>query len=169
MHSLDQEQKPNWPIYFPSLVYAYNATPHSTAGFQPYELMFGCKAPMPCDNWLGLGHYKADGLKSKTAWLGQQLDSLVYANKQTLKLIHKTTQCNKACVGGKLLLIPVGNHVLLWDHPEGRNKIQDRYKSDVYVMVGHHHKPNVYYVQLLNKECKGHPKVVNQCQIYDLK
>ena len=25
---------------------------------QPYELMFGCKAPMPCDNWLGLSNYK---------------------------------------------------------------------------------------------------------------
>ena len=27
-----------------------------------------------------------------------------------------------------------------------RNKIQDRYKSDVYVVVGHHDKPNMYYV-----------------------
>ena len=43
MHSLDQEQKPNWPVYLPSLVYAYNVTPHSTTGFQPYKLMFGCK------------------------------------------------------------------------------------------------------------------------------
>ena len=113
MHSLDHEQKPNWPIYLPSLVYAYNATPHSTTGFQPYELMFGCKAPMPCDNWLGLRHYEADSLKSKTAWLGQQLNTLVSANKQALKLIHKKTQHNKACVSGKQLLILVGNHVLL--------------------------------------------------------
>ena len=44
---------------------------------------------MPCDNWLGLRHYEADGLKSKTAWLGQQLDALVSSNKQALKLIHK--------------------------------------------------------------------------------
>ena len=161
MHSLEQEQKPNWPIYLPSLAYAYNASPHSTTEFQPYKLMFGHKAPMPCDNWLGLGHYKADSLKSRSFWLSQQLDSLVYINKQALKLIHKTTQCNKVCAGGKPLLIPVGNHVLLWDHPEGRNKIQDRYKSDVCVMVGHHHEPNVYYVQLLSKDCKGHPKVVN--------
>ena len=43
MHSLDQEQKPSWPIYLPSLVYVYNATLHSTMGFQPYELMFGCR------------------------------------------------------------------------------------------------------------------------------
>ena len=68
---------------------------------------------MPCDDWLGLWHYKVDGLKSKTAWLSQQLNTLVSANKQALKFIHKTTQCNKTCVIGKLLLIPVGNHVLL--------------------------------------------------------
>ena len=101
MQSLDQEQKPNWPIYLPSLVYAYNTTPHSTTGLQPYELMFGCKAPMLCDNWLGLGHYELGGFKFKTAWLGQQLDALVTANKHVLKLINKTTKCSKACAGRK--------------------------------------------------------------------
>ena len=113
MHSLDQEQKPNWPIYLPSLVYAYSATPYSTTGFQLYELMFGHKPPMPCDNWLGFGNNEADGPKSKTPWLGQQLNTLVSANKQAVKLIHKTPQCNRACVSRKPLLIPVRNHVLL--------------------------------------------------------
>ena len=168
MHSLDQEQKPNWPVYLPSLVYAYNATPHSTTGFQPYELMFGCKAPMPCDNWLGLRQYETGGLKSKSAWLSQQLDTLVTANKQALKSIHKTTQCSKACAGGKSLTILVGNYVLLRDHPDGQNKIQDRYKPDIYVVIAHHQEPNVYYIQLLNSDCKGHPKVVNRHQLYDL-
>ena len=68
---------------------------------------------MPCDNWPGLEHYEADGLKSKTAWLVQQLNALVSTNKQALKLIHKATQCNKAHVSRKELLIPLGNHVLL--------------------------------------------------------
>ena len=67
MRSLDHEQKTNWPIYLPLLVFSYNTTPHSTTGFQPYKLIFGHKASMPCDNWLGLRHYEADGLKSKTA------------------------------------------------------------------------------------------------------
>ena len=49
-----------------------------------------------------------------------------------------------------------------------RNKIQDRYKPDIYVVVGHHQEPNMYYIQLLNSDSKGHPKVVNCCQIYDL-
>ena len=68
---------------------------------------------MPCDNWLGLENYKPDGLKSKTAWLGQQLNALLFTNKQALKLIHKSTQHNKVCTGSKELHIPIGNHVLL--------------------------------------------------------
>ena len=168
MWSLDQEQKPNWPIYLPSLVYAYSATPHSKTGLQPYELMFGHKAPMPCDNWLGLGHYKLGGFKFKTAWLGQQLDMLVNAHKHVLKLINKTTKCSKAHTSGKELLIPVGNHVLLCDHPKGRNKIQDKYKSDIYMVVGHHQEPNVYFIQLLSQDHKSKPKVFNHHQLYDL-
>ena len=44
MHSLDQEQKPNWPIYLPSLVFTYNATPHSTTGFNHMSSCLGVKA-----------------------------------------------------------------------------------------------------------------------------
>ena len=64
MRTLDQEQKPNWPVYLPSLVFAYNATPHSTTGYQPYELMFSRKVPIPCDNWLGLKNYQPASFKS---------------------------------------------------------------------------------------------------------
>ena len=147
MKSLDQEQKPNWLTYLPSLVFTYNATPHSTTGYQPYELMFGGNAPTPCDNWLGLGNYKPASFKSKTAWLNEQLNAMLYANKQALKGIHKSTKRNQDHTSGKDITIPVGNHVLLWDHPEGCNKIQDHYKPDVYIVVGHHpEEPNIYYI-----------------------
>ena len=123
--------------------------------------MFGCKVPMPCNDWLGLDNYKPDSFKFKTAWLNQQLNAMLYADKQALKSIHKSTQCNKDHTGSKDLLIPVGNHVLLHDHPEGCNKIQDQYKLDMYIVVGHHKEPSVYYIQLLNKDKLGHPKMVN--------
>ena len=83
---------------------------------------------------------------------------MLHANKQALKSIKQSVQCNKNHTGGKSLDIPIGNHVLLRDHPEGRNKIQDRYKSDVYVVVGHHTEPNVYYIQLLNTDKPGPQK-----------
>ena len=144
MRTLTEEQKPNWPVYLPSLVYAYNSTPHASTGFQPHEIMFRHKAPMPCDDWLGLAHYKSDSFKSKAVWLSQQLSAMMHANKQALKLISKSNQCNKCLSGGKELVIPVGNHVLLCDHLECHNKIQNRFKSDIYVVVSHHDEPNIY-------------------------
>ena len=161
MRTLNSEQKPNWPVYLPSLVYTYNATLHSSTGFQPYELMFGCKAPMPCDNWLGLDNYKPESFKSKTVWLNQKLNAMLHANKQALKLIEKSTKYIKDCTGSKELTILIGNHVLLRDHLEGGNKLQDWYKSNIYIMVGHHMEPNVYYIQLLDKSQQGPLKVVN--------
>ena len=169
MRTLTEEQKPNWPTYVPSLVYAYNSTPHASTGFQPYELMFRCKAPMPCDDWLGLAQYKSTGFKSKTVWLNQQLSAMMHANKQALKYIQKTNKRNQSQTSGKELVIPIGNHVLLHDHPEGRNKIQNRFKPDVYVIVGHHEEPNVYYIKLLSADKDAKPKVVNRRQLFDLK
>ena len=66
------------------------------------------------------------------------------------------------------MVIPIGNHVLLHDHPEGHNKIQNRFKSDVYVVVDHHKEPNVYYIRLLNADKDSQPKVVNRCKLFDL-
>ena len=144
LKSLNKEKNPNWPQHLPSLVFAYNVTPHSTTGFQPYELMFGHKAPMPCDAWLGLDQYQEGQPVGKAAWLGQQLDTLVSVNKRAIKSIQKTTLRNKLHAGGDELHIPIGNHVLLRDHPEGCNKFKDQYKSDVYIIVdSHKEEPNV--------------------------
>ena len=169
MRTLMEEQKPNWPTYVPSLVYAYNSTPHASTGFQPYEIMFGHKAPMPYDNWLGLAQYKSTGLKSKTVWLNQQLGAMMHANKQALKYIQKTNKHNQSQTSGKELVIPIGNHVLLCDHPEGRNKIQNRFKPDIYIIVDHHKEPNIYYIKLLSADKDAQPKVVNRRQLFDLK
>ena len=67
-----KNKRANWPVYIPSLVFAYNATPHSTTGFQPYQLMFGCQAPAPCDGWLGLRNYDDEKSSSKVQWVDSQ-------------------------------------------------------------------------------------------------
>ena len=46
--------------------------PHSIAGYQPYELMFGHKAPTVHDTWLWLAHYNDQASTSKCAWLNEQ-------------------------------------------------------------------------------------------------
>ena len=55
------------------------------------------------------------------------------------------------------------------DHPEGRNKIQNKFKSDVYFVVDHHKQPNVYYIKWLDADKYTRPKVVNRRQLFDLK
>ena len=62
---LPKEQKSNWSLYVPLLVFAHNVTPHDTTSLQPYVLMFGDKAPTICDAWLRLGNYNDNFLQSK--------------------------------------------------------------------------------------------------------
>ena len=125
LKTLTKEQKSDWPAHLSTMTFAYNVTPHSSTGFQPYELMFGRKASAPCDAWLGLHAYNDAKSASKSVWVDQQLECMVTANKHALKQIKASVKKNHDRYGRKDLLIPVGDLVLLRDHPEGRNKIQD--------------------------------------------
>ena len=167
LQSLPKEQKSCWPLHVPSLVFAYNAMPHSVTGYQPYELMFGQKAPAVCDAWLGLAQYNDQAFANKYAWLNEQHELLMSVNRQALKHIKQSAKKSQIRTGGKSLQIPIGNLVLLRDHPEGHNKIQDNYKSEPFVIIEHHRDPNVYVIQSLDK--KGPKKIVNRQQLFDLK
>ena len=150
LKSLPKEQKSNWPLHLPSLVFAYNAMPHDTTGYQPYELMFGRKAPTMCDSWLGLANYNDNFLQSKYTWVNQQHELILAANGWALKRIKISAEKSVSWAGGKALSIPIGNLVLLHDHPEGKNKIQDNYKNELFVMESQHQDPNVYTIKPLN-------------------
>ena len=59
-----------------------------------------------------------------------------------------------------------GNLVLLRDHPEGCSKIQDKYTSEKFVVVGKCPEPNVYHIKPVNGNVPEW--MVNQCQLQDL-
>ena len=92
-------------------------------------------------NWYGLQisrHWEAFNRVCKDCW---QIESKVTRNS-----------------GGKLGSI-MGS-------PEGCNKIQDKYKSEKFVVVGKCPVPNVYCIKLVNGN--GPEWTVNQCQLQDL-
>ena len=128
--------------------------------------MFGRRAPAPCDNWLGLRAYNDDKSITCIDWVDQQLEQLLHANKHAQKNIKATNAKNRKAAGGKDLIIPVGNLVLLCNHPEGRNKIQDNNKDQIYIITGHHENRNAYFVKPLGSKCQ--PKQVNRCEMFDL-
>ena len=138
LKTLKSEEKADWPSHLPALIFTYNATPQASTSYQPYQLMFGCRAPAPCDNWLGLPAYNNDKSITHIDWVDQQLKQLLHANKRAQKNIKATNAKNRKAAGGKDLVIPVRNLVLLHDHPEGRNKIQDNNKDQIYIVTGHH-------------------------------
>ena len=73
LKTLSKDQKPKWPVHLSVLVFAYNAMPHLTTGYQPYQLMFGHKPQTSCDNWgLGLSQYNCREFISKDSWIQQQ-------------------------------------------------------------------------------------------------
>ena len=92
---------------------------------------------------------------------------LMSVNRWALKHIKQSAKKSQIRTGGKTLQIPVGKLVLLRDHPKGCNKIQDNYKSKLFIIVNHHKDPNVYIIQSLDK--KGPKKTVNRQQLFDLK
>ena len=109
--------------------------------------MFGCKAPTICDAWLGLASYTDNFSQSKCAWVNQQHELILAVNRWALKLVAEKSV---SWAGGKALEIPLGNLVLLHDHPEGCNKSQDNYKSELFVMKLKQQDPNVYIIKPLN-------------------
>ena len=56
--------------------------------------------------------------------------------------------------------------VLLRDHPEGRNKIKDNNKDQIYIVTGHHDNRNAYFVKPLGSKCQS--KQVNRWEMFNL-
>ena len=104
--------------------------------------------------------YNDDKSISKVVWVDKQFEKIVQANKRALKSIQARAKVNERSSGDKDFDIPIGNLVLLRDHPEGRNKIQDDYKPDLFEVTGKHSDPNAFFVKPLDG--KGPVKQVNR-------
>ena len=70
-------------------------------------------------------------------------------NRHALKRFEQSAEKSVSWAGGKTLKIPIGNFILLCDHPEGQNKIQDNYKSKLFVMESKHWDSKVYNIKPL--------------------
>ena len=139
--TLDKEQKANWPLHLSSLVFAYNAMPHSITGYMAYQLMFGHKSPNVCDACLWLAKYNDQYLQSKTTWVNEQHDHTLAVKRQALKTSGKQPR-RQHSVWDMLK----DNLVLLGDHPKGRHEIQDNYKAELFMVVLKHQDPNVHII-----------------------
>ena len=119
-----------------------------------------------CNNRLRVRQYNDNKSISKVVWVDKQFEKIVQANKRALKSIQARAKVNERSSGDKDFDIPIGNFVLLHDHSEGQNKIQDDYKPDLFEVTGKHSDPNAFFVKSLDG--KGPVKQVNWWQKFDL-
>ena len=160
LRTLPVEQKRRWPEHLPEVVYAYNATPHATTGFSPFFLMFGRDAKLPVDMLFGEPN---DGTDSDS-WVAKHRKRLNAAYSRALENIEMAAHNRKERYDKKASpsIIEVGERVYLRNRGlKGRQKIQDAFGSDVYVIVKR--DDHVYTVEALDGS--GRVKVVNRAEI----
>ena len=172
LRTLSLEQKRRWPEHLPEIVYAYNCTPHSSTGYAPYFLMFGRKPRLVVDNMLGLNTDQPDVQSDSCIdeWVADHYNRLSIAYKQALdkqeaeatrrKRLHDLDTNDDG--------LPVNGLVYLRNHPSGRNKIQDVWKSTPYKVVKRVDPlGNVYVIEPYGWE--GLCKTVNRSELRDAK
>ena len=103
--------------------------------------MFSYKAPTVCKTWLWLVKYNDQYLQSKSTWVNEQHEVILASNRWALKNIKKTAKKTVLHVGGSTLDIPKDNLVSLRHHSNGRHKIQDNYKSALFIVLKHKEGP----------------------------
>ena len=130
LRSLPEDKKKKWPDYLPNLVFAYNCTVHSTTKFSPYYLFFGRQPKLIIDNLLDKEPCNF-GDKDLRDWSRLHRQRLDTAFSLTLENTEKAAQKRKALFDRKVNNpdLQVGDIVLLKNHPIGRAKIQDNWKS----------------------------------------
>jgi transposase InsO family protein len=137
LRSLPAERKRRWPDFLPELVYAYNATPHSSTGYAPYYLMYGRDAKLPID-FLLLGFPEDFSAETGVSeWLSTHQKRLRESHSKAIDRLQKEMEERKHHFDktAKDAPVGIGERVLLRSIPKGRNKIQDAWNPRVYTVV----------------------------------
>ena len=120
-------------------MHAYNYTRNTATGYSPYYLLFGREPRLPIDVEFGLKWGNQQGPPSKSNYVTQLRRRLRFAHKKAKQVAGRQQARHKGlydrrCKGAAL---DIGDLVLVkktaW---EGRHKIQDRWESDEYQVIG---------------------------------
>ena len=131
MRTLKPEQKRHWPKYLPELVFLYNATPHSSTGMSPFNLLYGVDAGVPVDLFLGCTR---PATRTTSEHLQQHIDRLAELHEHARERLHHEAHKRERCPHHTKPL-KVGDLVLLRLHQPGWNKIGDYYGPTVFKVV----------------------------------
>ena len=139
MGTLSPEQKKDWKSHVPALVHAYNCTRNAATEFSPYYLLFGREPRLSVDVEFGLQRGDQKGSPGEYNYVSQLRRRLKFVHRKPKHMAQKQQAKYRElydlkCRGAAL---DVGDLVLVkqtaW---KGRHKIQDRWESGEYQVIG---------------------------------
>ena len=136
--TLETTQKQDWKRYVPSLVYAYNCTPHESTNVAPFELMFGRKAKLPIDAMFEEATEDNYTKKSTQEYLEDLKDRMKKTRHIVKEINDKAREKQKKYydVKAKAAKLNVGDQVLVKIMKfEGKHKISDKFEEDIYEVI----------------------------------
>ena len=149
--TLSEDKKSKWKEHLPSIIHAYNCTPHEATGFSPYELMFGRKPVLPID----VEMMPETAVVPVTKFAEELQHHIKYAHEVAnrnlgLKAAKAKERYDEKAVAANL---QPGDTVLIRKTAiKGREKLSDKWIDDVHIVVS---QPNpeiaVYTVKPISR------------------
>ena len=151
LRTLPEDQKSKWPDKLNKLMFAYNATKHTSTGYSPYYLLFGRKPVLPVDFSLGFipsdPNEVKDYNKFTEDWKRQMEEAYSIAKENSAKSKHSSEERWKR----RLIATELkeGDKVLVKDTKKfmGPGKIRANWEQDVYIVITKLDNIPVYKVQ----------------------
>lgn len=142
------------------MVYFYNTTPHACTGHSPFVLLFGRAPALPLDMFVHSSRRDEDIANCPLAdsYLTRHLEYLSSLRESVKEKIEGASVLDHP----EWVTLKEGDHVLLWAHAHGRNKIQSKYNLVPYrVMSTPTDKPGPFIIA----RDDGSPKSVTHSEI----
>lgn len=133
--TLSKDKKTKWKEYLPSLVYAYNCTPHETTGYSPYELMFGRKPTLPIDVEFSNVN---EGKSSISKFVSDLQEHIKYSQESARKRLEQKAATAKENYDRRTIAagLQPGDTVLVKKTVfSGREKLADKWEDDIHVVI----------------------------------
>ena len=147
LRTLPADQKKKWPNHIGELVFAYNATPHSTTGLSPHYLLFGVEPRLPVDNQL-LVDKQDDVDVDLEEWLRGHQTRMSKTLERAGSRLEKEALIRQRFTNKKRSdsVIPIGGRVFLRDFGhQQRAKLQDVWNPIPHKVLDRN--GNIYKVQ----------------------
>ena len=135
LRTLPNNQKCNWPLHLPQVLFAYNTTAHQSTGYSPFVLMFGQEPQLPLDVTLGLQEPKQGDV---TDWIADHQEKLTQVYQKARNQLQRTADQRAQNNDGKVndTGLKLGQFVFRRDHSKrGRQKIQDFWDPTLYTVI----------------------------------